>query len=196
MAKQELSSVLTTIGASVDELEELPMPVYIIDRSGMVVWLNHAGTDLFGPQLPRPYVDFLAPDYRLRAKDAFAKKMLGTERAAAYEVALIDREGRRRGAELASVLLSSGGRHAVGVFGVLDLEARPPASPMPGAKLTPRQFEVLRHLAAGCMTSEIAEQMGVSTETVRNHVRGLLRALHVHSRLEAVIEARRLKLID
>jgi DNA-binding CsgD family transcriptional regulator len=50
---------------------------------------------------------------------------------------------------------------------------------------------VLRHLAAGCSTAQMAQLMGISVETVRNHIRLLFRALGVHSRREAVAGARR-----
>jgi len=46
-------------------------------------------------------------------------------------------------------------------------------------------------LAQGASTVQIADRLVISTETVRNHVRALLRALRVHSRLEAIVEARR-----
>ena len=195
MASQDLSSVLSRMGANVDELVDLPLPVYVIDRNGLEVWHNKAAVDLFGPVLPRPYTDFVPPDYRSAAKDAFTKKMLGTQKASSYALEVLDKHGRRLKAEISSVLLSDG-QHAVGVFGVVGIDPGPPVPPLIGTKLTPRQFEVLRHLAAGCMTSEMAAKMGVSPETVRNHVRGLLRALGVHSRLEAVIEGRRRGLID
>jgi DNA-binding CsgD family transcriptional regulator len=64
------------------------------------------------------------------------------------------------------------------------------------AGLTPRQFEVVRALARGASTAQLAEEFNLSRETVRNHVRGILRALRVHSRLAAVAEARRRGLID
>ena len=195
MAEQRLSSVLTKIGANVDELVDLPLPIYVIDRNGLEVWHNKAAVDLFGPVLPRPYTEFVPPDYRSAAKDAFTKKMLGTQKASSYALEVLDKHGRRLKAEISSVRLSDG-HHAVGVFGVVGIDPGPPVAPLVGTKLTPRQFEVLRHLAAGCMTSEMAAKMGVSPETVRNHVRGLLRALGVHSRLEAVIEARRRGLIE
>jgi DNA-binding CsgD family transcriptional regulator len=41
----------------------------------------------------------------------------------------------------------------------------------------------------------MAESFNLSRETVRNHLRGLFRALQVHSRLEAVAEGRRRGLI-
>ena len=57
--------------------------------------------------------------------------------------------------------------------------------------LTPRQAEVLRLLERGRSTEQIADQLHLSLETVRNHIRAVLRALNVHSRLEAVAVARR-----
>jgi DNA-binding NarL/FixJ family response regulator len=60
----------------------------------------------------------------------------------------------------------------------------------PGAaELTPRQREVLGYLAEGASTVDIASALHLTKETVRNHVRQLLRALGVHSRLEAVAVA-------
>jgi len=56
--------------------------------------------------------------------------------------------------------------------------------------LTPRQAEVLRLLEHGRSTDQIAEELHLSRETVRNHIRHLLQALGVHSRLEAVALAR------
>jgi DNA-binding NarL/FixJ family response regulator len=59
--------------------------------------------------------------------------------------------------------------------------------------LTPRQGEVLRLLEHGRSTDEIAHELQLSTETVRNHIGAMLRALHVHTRLEAVAVARRVQ---
>ncbi len=61
--------------------------------------------------------------------------------------------------------------------------------------LTPRQTEVLRLLQKGHSTGQIAQELHLSTETVRNHVRHLLRALGVHTRLEAVAVAQREHLV-
>jgi DNA-binding NarL/FixJ family response regulator len=49
---------------------------------------------------------------------------------------------------------------------------------------------VLRLLEHGCSTKQIAAELPLSTETVRNHVRRLSKALGVNSRLEAVAAAR------
>lgn len=44
-------------------------------------------------------------------------------------------------------------------------------------------------LTHGASTRQIAAKLHLSTETVRNHVRGILQALDVHSRVEAVAAA-------
>lgn len=62
-------------------------------------------------------------------------------------------------------------------------------------RTTRRQQEVLHLLAQGLSTSEVAEQLTVSTPTVRNHVAGLLRAFRCHSRVELLAKARRLRMI-
>ena len=64
-----------------------------------------------------------------------------------------------------------------------------PAPPIP-PNLTPRQAEVLHLLQRGRSTHQIAEELHLSAETVRNHVRYLLRALGVNTRLEAVAASR------
>lgn len=52
--------------------------------------------------------------------------------------------------------------------------------------LTTRETEVLRRLADGLTTEQIAADLYVSVNTVRNHVNNIIRKLNVHSRLEAV----------
>jgi DNA-binding CsgD family transcriptional regulator len=78
-------------------------------------------------------------------------------------------------------------------------EAAPPAAaPVAmdhGVPLTRRQLEILALLADGLGTDQIGRKLWLSRSTVRNHVTGLLRALGVHSRLEAVARARSLGLL-
>ncbi len=63
--------------------------------------------------------------------------------------------------------------------------AAPPEEP-PHRPLTGREVEVLRLLADGTGTEEIADSLFISVTTVRNHVQNILRKLEVHSKLEAV----------
>lgn len=60
-----------------------------------------------------------------------------------------------------------------------------------GYALTARELEVLGLLAEGTPNHELAARMGISRNTVRNHVQNLLTKLGVHSRLEAVAMATR-----
>jgi LuxR family transcriptional regulator, maltose regulon positive regulatory protein len=62
-------------------------------------------------------------------------------------------------------------------------------------ELTPRELEVLGHLAELLSTEEIANAMFVSVNTVRTHVRSILRKLGVPRRNAAVRRARELDLI-
>jgi DNA-binding NarL/FixJ family response regulator len=73
---------------------------------------------------------------------------------------------------------------------VLDAFAGAPAPPpAPGAdpeldQLTPREREVLQHLARGYMYKEIAQRLGISAKTVEAHVSAVLRKLQLSSRHE------------
>ena len=63
-------------------------------------------------------------------------------------------------------------------------------------RLTPREKEVLRLMAEGHPSRAIAAQLGISYTTVRTHIRSLGSKLAVHSKLEAIIKARELGLIN
>jgi len=65
-----------------------------------------------------------------------------------------------------------------------------------GTDLTPRELEILELMAAGFVNKEIAQQLGRSLNTVRNHVQNTLYKLQVHSKLEAVATAVREGVID
>ena len=62
--------------------------------------------------------------------------------------------------------------------------------------LTPREHEVLGHLAKGSSVPDISENLHIAPLTVRTHIRNLMAKLDVHSRLEAVSFALRNSLID
>jgi DNA-binding NarL/FixJ family response regulator len=63
-------------------------------------------------------------------------------------------------------------------------------------KLTERELEVLRLVAQGLNNRDIAKQLFISDNTVKNHVRNILEKLQLHSRMEAVMYAVREKLLD
>jgi len=64
-----------------------------------------------------------------------------------------------------------------------------------GTRLTRRELEVLRLLTTGVGNSQIAETLGISPITVRNHIEHVLAKLGVHSKLEAVVFAARHRIV-
>jgi len=174
-----------------DALDRVNVPSYVYDRHGIIRWVNRAGLELVGDVRGRQVTSVVAPEDTRRAQEAFLKHIFSSEDVDT-QVVLIDSEGNRVSAEISSVCLFSGD-HVVGVFGQLsDVDDEAHAAPHP--HLTPRQAEVLRLLERGRSTEQIADELHLSIETVRNHIRRLLRALNVHSRLEAVAVGRRMHL--
>ena len=177
------------------------MPAYYIDRHRRLRWLNVAGLELLGKKVGQPFVRVVAPEDVNAARNHLARRLLG-DGTKDVHLALIDRAGGRVPTHLVSVPMTVEGE-IVGIFGL--------ACGMPGPSHeggrqtrpeqewllpTPRQLEVLRLLAGGLETSEIAARLGVVESTARNHMRGLFRELGVHSRLQAVIRGYQSGLLD
>jgi PAS domain S-box-containing protein len=189
-------------------------PAFATDAEGRVVAWNRAAESLFGyaPSLAvgRPCWELL------RGRDAFGNRYCGpvcpllamirdheaphhcnvTFRNAAGEptpvrVSLFVLPGQAGSASLVIHLVS---------LTPLHTEDHAPSafdghSVRPLAQLTAREREVLMTLAEGKGTSKIAEELGVSVRTVRNHLEHLSRKLHAHGRVEVLAAARRLGLI-
>jgi PAS domain S-box-containing protein len=177
------------VGGDVERaLTSMPVPSYVLDTGGLVRWINPAAERLLGDVRGRHFTSIVGAEDRALARELFARKVLGTAAATETSGVFVSGDGTRLALEVSAVPLV-GGERIVGVFGLLtgpfDEEAGPPP-----AHLTPRQAEVLHLLEQGRSTKQIAEQLHLSTETVRNHVRHLLRALGVSTRLEAVAAAR------
>jgi PAS domain S-box-containing protein len=187
-------SGLRAMGADVEgALERVNVPSYVIDSHGIIRWVNPAARRLVGDVRGRQFTSVVSAEETRRAREAFARKMAGIVSESDHEVVLKGSGGDRVAVEISSVPLYSGGR-IVGVFGqVVDVDEGEP--PLVHPHLTPRQTEVLRLLERGHSTDQIAGELHLSIETVRNHVRHLLRALGVHSRLEAVAVGRQAHLV-
>ncbi len=69
-----------------------------------------------------------------------------------------------------------------------------PQLPMP--RLTERELEVLKLVARGLANRDIAKELFISENTVKNHVRNILEKLQLRSRMEAVVYAVREKILD
>ncbi len=70
------------------------------------------------------------------------------------------------------------------------------AQEVPAPRLTEREMQVLKLVARGMNNRDIAKELFISENTVKNHVRNILEKLQIHSRMEAVMVAVREKLIE
>jgi PAS domain S-box-containing protein len=177
------------VGGDVEQaLGNVGVPSYVLDKTGVVRWINAAAERLVGDVRGRHFTSVVAPEDTRRARELFAQKVLGTSPATEATGHLVSTAGTRVAVEFSAVPLRNGER-VVGVFGLME-ERPDDSATAPPPHLTPRQVEVLRLLEQGCSTKQIAAELHLSTETVRNHIRRLFRALGVHSRLEAVAASR------
>jgi PAS domain S-box-containing protein len=169
-------------------LANLLVPSYILDTAGIVRWINPAAERLLGNVRGRHFTSVVGPEDRARAQELFARKVLGTAEATEAGAVFVSNDGSRIALEVSAVPLI-GGEQVVGVFGLLNAGLDEETS-TPPAHLTPRQAEVLGLLEQGLSTKQIAQELHLSPETVKNHVRHLLSALGVNTRLEAVAAVR------
>jgi PAS domain S-box-containing protein len=189
--QKELQRIAPELSPSI---ARLPMPAYILDRNGVVRWLNMAAVREFGDMRGKRISQIVEPEFTTQARQEFAAKILGTVQATEGTVAVRTADGRRVEVDISSTQLLQQGS-IVGVFGLADPTGVPARVQTNSVHLTPRQLDVLRYVASGYSTENIAKTLGISTETVRNHVRGLMGRLGVHTRLEAVIRGHELGIV-
>ncbi|MFK4186400.1 response regulator transcription factor [Streptomyces sparsogenes] len=92
--------------------------------------------------------------------------------------------------QLRERILSACGRLArASSGGAGDAPARP------GVELSPREVDVLACVASGATNSAAADRLGLRPETVKSYLRSSMRKLGAHTRLHAVVEARRAGLL-
>jgi PAS domain S-box-containing protein len=135
------------------------------------------------------------------------------EPAHAYDLTAPAKDGSERRLNVSTILVpSSAGNIVVHLF--RDVTGARPGSPAPAGAgaaadggapagppaklsdhLTAREREILRLMASGEGTQAIAQRLFISTATVRNHTQNILTKLSVHSRLEAVALAFRVRVI-
>jgi PAS domain S-box-containing protein len=183
------TTVGLALGGDVEgALANILVPSYILDTDGIVRWINPAAERLLGNVRGRHFTSVVGPEDRARARELFARKVLGTTAATEATGVFVSNDGTRHALEVSAVPLM-GGHQVVGVFGLFTGEQETDAS-TPPVHLTPRQAEVLHLLEQGHSTKQMAQELHLSPETVKNHVRHLLQALGVNTRLEAVAAVR------
>ena len=169
-------------------LGALPVPAYTKDLRGFFTWQNEAARAVGGDIVGKHYSEAVPAEELPRAREAWAAVTLGGEtrrRTGLYKGA----DGDLVGLEVIVSPIRVDGS-IVGVFGIaLPVDGLPQASATD--QLSRRQLDVLRLLAQAKSTNEIASELHLSPETVRNYIRDLLKALGARSRLEAILIALR-----
>lgn len=154
----------------------------------------------------RPHVVLLD----LRLPDAMASEIIEPLRRAAPETRILVFTAYRDHAALQATLeagvdgcllkdagatnLISAVHQAVRGVAIFDPRVGDHAAPRMRSRLfdtglTPREYEVLRHTAAGRTNPEIAEQLGLTRHTVTGYLRNAMRKLHARNRIELVAKA-------
>jgi two-component system, NarL family, nitrate/nitrite response regulator NarL len=189
----EVAAIVTTGGDALDALREHQPDLVLIDvglpdESGIAVGAKLiaerpetrvvALTALADPELVREalHVGFSGYLTKDTQADLFARAVQG----------VIDGQ---------IVVPQRLGKDALEPVPVMALEPEESAVGLLARQLTPRELEVLEMLAQGAGGGEIARRLGVSPNTVRTHVQGILSKLQVHSRLEAAAFAVRHQLV-
>jgi PAS domain S-box-containing protein len=181
-------------------VDSLVIPASLHDVEGRFLHVNEAAERASGKTnaqwLGRHFTEPLPPEARENVAAQFRRAVERGE-PTDFETVFVDAGGHLRGVRAQHLPLRSGGE-IVGVL-ILAFDARRPLSGLAGLepqpRLTPRQREILGLIASGLSTAEIATQLTISPETVRNHLRSLFSELHVHTRLEAIAAAQRLGLL-
>jgi DNA-binding NarL/FixJ family response regulator len=178
-----------------DALEIVDVALLVLDRELGVRWTNDAAVRLTGAAVGRSVVSVIPAECKSGVVDALVRAIV---RGESSTTTLAAADGHLQGVVVRSAPLRRQGEIAGALAVAVPLPATQGSRPAVERRtvLTPRQFDVLRLLASGLSTEAIAERLGVAVETARNHIRALLRRLDAHSRLEAVVEARRRGLLD
>jgi len=79
------------------------------------------------------------------------------------------------------------------VLAFFQEEARPT---IPDYHLSPRELDILRGLMKGFSYKLIADELEISIDTVRSHIRSIYDKLQVNSKTEAILKAMRERLVD
>src|SRR5215510_15575786 len=109
-----------TVGGDVEQaLDNVGVPSYVLDRTGIVRWINAAAERLLGDIRGRHFTSVVAPEDSRRAREVFSQKVLGTTPATHTTGHLVSTRGARVTVEINAVPLANG-ETVVGVFGLIE----------------------------------------------------------------------------
>src|SRR6185436_18847510 len=118
---------LEAIGGDVESaLGRVGMPAYVIDRHGIIRWLNPAAERIVGDVRGRQMTSVLAPEERRRGVEIFTRNLMGPPEGSDNRVVCLAADGERITREVSGVPLEGEG-HVIGVFGqVKEVVENPP----------------------------------------------------------------------
>jgi PAS domain S-box-containing protein len=180
-------------------VDRLVVPASLHDVNGRFVHINAAAERASGKLdaelLGREMTHLLPREAHENVRAQFRRAIERGE-PTDFETAFVDASGQLRGVRVQHLPLRDGDT----IVGVLTLafDVRRPPSEIglkPDPRLTVRQRQILELIASGLSTAEVAKELTLSTETVRNHLRNASKELRAHSRVEAIATAQRLGLL-
>jgi PAS domain S-box-containing protein len=178
-------------------VDSLVVPASLHDVEGRFVRMNAAAERAIGSSnscwLGRHYTEPVPPEARENVEAQF-RRAVEIGEPTDFETVFTDASGHIRGVRAQHLPLRRGDAF-VGILILAFAVRQPPSGLELHPRLTPRQREILELIASGLSTSEIAKELTLSTETVRNHLRRVFEELHVHTRVEAIVAAQRFGLL-
>jgi PAS domain S-box-containing protein len=181
-------------------VDSLVVPVSLHDVDGRFVHMNAAAERASGysnaQMVGRHITDLLVPEGRDIVESQFRRAVERGE-PTDFETVFADAGGQFRGVRAQHLPLREG-ETIVGVLTLAFDVRRPPTASFqlkPDPRLTPRQREILELIAAGLSTTEVARELTLAPDTVRNHLRNASKELRAHTRVEAIATAQRLGLL-
>jgi DNA-binding CsgD family transcriptional regulator len=180
-------------------LDELGFDAFLIDGEGIIRWQNQASLARLGEWVGRRWSELIPVKISASQADELDEvwnQFLFSGEPAEFSIDVTEPNGEVARHDVSAAPVRDG-KTVVGFFGVAAPRpnAHHPRVPS-GHRLTGRELEVLQLLADGKSTSQIAAELYLSKTTVRNHIAHLLAKLGVHTRIQAIVVARRVGLIE
>src|SRR5512132_4400986 len=110
-----------------DALEKVRVPSYVVDRHGIIRWVNPAAREIVGDVRGRQFTSVLSPEEARRARGIFARNIPGAVERSDNEVVCLGADGDRVLVDISAVPLRDG-YQVIATFGqVVDVQIdRPP----------------------------------------------------------------------
>jgi PAS domain S-box-containing protein len=179
-------------------VDSLVVPTSLHDVTGRFVHMNAAAERASGKsnaEMLGHDITYLLPNEVHELVRAHFRRSVESGEPNDFETAFVDASGQLRGVRAQHLPLREGDTTTGVLILAFDVRRQPSELVQVRPQLTPRQRQVLEMIASGLSTAEVARELTLSTETVRNHLRNASNELNAHTRVEAIATAQRLGLL-